>query len=58
MVVPIRDTLDCIRYFMKWYINQMIGIMMGSIAVFGIIYYMVTLLLAVNTRHYRNIVLA
>ena len=42
----IGDTLDCNSVFHGNVvsINQMIGIMMGSIAVFGIIYYVVTLL--------------
>ena len=46
MVEAIRDTLDCNPVFHGNVvsINQMIGIMMGSIAVFGIIYYFVTLL--------------
>ena len=48
----IRDTLDCNPVFHGNVvsINQMIGIMMGSIAVFGIIYYVVTLLLAGEGR--------
>ena len=46
MVEAIRDTLDCNPVFHGNVVsvNQMIGIMMGSIAVFGIIYYLVTLL--------------
>ena len=46
MVEAIRDTLDCNPVFHGNVVsvNQMIGIMMGSIAVFGIIYYFVTLL--------------
>ena len=46
MVEGIRDTLDCNPVFHGNVVsvNQMIGIMMGSIAVFGIIYYFVTLL--------------
>ena len=46
MVEAIRDTLDCNPVFHGNVVsvNQMIGIMMGSIAVFGIIYYVVTLL--------------
>ena len=42
----IRDTLDCNPVFRGNVVsvNQMIGIMLGSIAVFGIIYYFVTLL--------------
>ena len=42
----IRDTLDCNPVFHGNVVsvNQMIGIMMGSIAVLGIIYYFVTLL--------------
>ena len=52
MVEAIRDTLDCNLVFHGNVvsINQMIGIMMGSIAVFGIIYYVVTLLLAGEGR--------
>ena len=52
MVEAIRDTLDCNPVFHGNVvsINQMIGIMMGSIAVFGIIYYMVTLLSAGEGR--------
>ena len=52
MVEAIRDTLDCNPVFHENVvsINQMIGIMMGSIAVFGIIYYMVTLLSAGEGR--------
>ena len=52
MVEAIRDTLDCNPVFHGNVvsINQMIGIMMGSIAVFGIIYYVVTLLLAGEGR--------
>ena len=48
MVEAIRDTLDCNPVFHGNVVsvNQMIGIMMGSIAVFGIIYYLVTLLSA------------
>ena len=48
MVEAIRDTLDCNPVFHGNVVsvNQMIGIMMGSIAVFGIIYYVVTLLSA------------
>ena len=46
MVEAIKDTLDCNPVFHGNVVsvNQMIGIMMGSIAVFGIIYYFVTLL--------------
>ena len=46
MVEVIRDTLDCNPVFHGNVVsvNQMIGIMIGSIAVFGIIYYFVTLL--------------
>ena len=46
MVETIKDTLDCNPVFHGNVVsvNQMIGIMMGSIAVFGIIYYFVTLL--------------
>ena len=46
MVEVIRDTLDCNPVFRGNVVsvNQMIGIMMVSIAVFGIIYYLVTLL--------------
>jgi len=46
MVEAIRATLDCNPVFHGNVVgvNQMIGIMMGSIAVFGIIYYFVTLL--------------
>ena len=46
MVEAIRDTLDCNPVFHGNVVgvNQMIGIMLGSIAVFGIIYYFVTLL--------------
>ena len=46
MVEAIRDTLDCNPVFHGNVVsvNQMIGIMMGSIAVFGIIYYLVILL--------------
>ena len=46
MVEAIRNTLDCNPVFHGNVVsvNQMIGIMMGSIAVFGIIYYFVTLL--------------
>lgn len=46
MVEAIRDTLDCNPVFHGNVVsvNQMIGIMMGSIAVLGIIYYFVTLL--------------
>ena len=42
----IRDTLDCNPVFHGNVVsvNQMLGIMVGSIAVFGIIYYFVTLL--------------
>ena len=52
MVEAIRDTLDCNPVFQGNVVsvNQMIGIMMGSIAVFGIIYYVVTLLLAGEGR--------
>lgn len=52
MVEAIRDTLDCNPVFHGNVvsINQMIGIMMGSIAVFGIIYYVVTLLSAGEGR--------
>ena len=52
MVEAIRDTLDCNPVFHGNVVsvNQMIGIMMGSIAVFGIIYYVVTLLLAGEGR--------
>ena len=48
MVEAIRDTLDCNPVFHGNVVsvNQMIGIMMGSIVVFGIIYYVVTLLSA------------
>ena len=44
MVEAIRDTLDCNPVFHGNVVsvNQMIGIMLGSIAVFGIIYYIVT----------------
>ena len=46
MVEAIRDTLDCNPVFHGNVVsvNQMIGIMIGSIAVFGIIYYLVILL--------------
>lgn len=46
MVEAIRDTLDCNPVFHGNVVsvNQMIGIMMGSIAIFGIIYYLVILL--------------
>ena len=46
MFEAIRATLDCNPVFHGNVVgvNQMIGIMMGSIAVFGIIYYFVTLL--------------
>ena len=46
LVEAIRETLDCNLVFHGNVVsvNQMIGIMMGSIAVFGIIYYVVTLL--------------
>ena len=46
MVEAIRATLDCNPVFHGNVVgvNQMIGIMLGSIAVFGIIYYFVTLL--------------
>ena len=46
MVDVIKKTLDCNPVFHGNVVsvNQMIGIMMGSIAVFGIIYYIVTLL--------------
>ena len=46
MVEAIRDTLDCNLVFHGNVVsvNQMIGIMIGSIAVFGIIYYLVILL--------------
>ena len=46
MVDVIKRTLDCNPVFHGNVVsvNQMIGIMMGSIAVFGIIYYIVTLL--------------
>ncbi|HAX59720.1 MAG TPA: ABC transporter, partial [Eubacterium sp.] len=46
MVEAIRDTLDCNPVFHGNVVsvNQMLGIMVGSIAVFGIIYYFVTLL--------------
>ena len=46
MVDVIKRTLDCNPVFHGNVVsvNQMIGIMMGSIAVFGIIYYFVTLL--------------
>ena len=52
MVEAIRDTLDCNPVFHGNVvsINQMIVIMMGRIAVFGIIYYVVTLLLAGEGR--------
>ena len=52
MVEAIRDTLDCNTVFHGNVvsINQMICIMMGSIAVFGIIYYVVTLLSAGEGR--------
>ena len=42
----LSSTLDCNPVFHENVVgvNQMIGIMMGSIAVFGIIYYFVTLL--------------
>ena len=44
MIEVIRETLDCNPVFHGNVVsvNQMIGIMMGSIAVFGIIYYIVT----------------
>ena len=44
MVDVIKRTLDCNPVFHGNVVsvNQMIGIMMGSIAVFGIIYYIVT----------------
>ena len=46
MIEVIRETLDCNPVFHGNVVsvNQMIGIMMGSIAVFGIIYYFITLL--------------
>ena len=46
MVDVIKRTLDCNPVFHGNVVsvNQMIGIMMGSVAVFGIIYYIVTLL--------------
>ena len=46
MVEAIRDTLDCnpVCHGNVVSVNQMIGIMIGSIAVFGIIYYLVILL--------------
>ena len=46
MVEAVRDTLDCNPVFQGNVVsvNQMIGIMLGSIAIFGIIYYLVTLL--------------
>ena len=46
MVDVIKGTLDCNPVFHGNVVsvNQMIGIMLGSIAVFGIIYYIVTLL--------------
>jgi len=46
MVDVIKRTLDCNQVFHGNVVsvNQMIGIMMGSVAVFGIIYYIVTLL--------------
>ena len=42
----IKRTLDCNPVFHGNVVsvNQMIGIMMGSIAVFGFIYYFITLL--------------
>ncbi len=45
MVEAIRDILDCNPVFHGNVVsvNQMIGIMMGSIAVFGIIYYFIPL---------------
>ena len=44
MVDVIKRTLDCNPVFHENVVsvNQMIGIMLGSIAVFGIIYYIVT----------------
>lgn len=44
MVDAIKGTLDCNPVFHENVVsvNQMIGIMLGSIAVFGIIYYIVT----------------
>ena len=44
MVDVIKGTLDCNPIFHGNVVsvNQMIGIMLGSIAVFGIIYYIVT----------------
>ena len=52
MLDVIKRTLDCNPVFHGNVvsINQMIGIMMGSIAVFGIIYYVVTLLSAGEGR--------
>ena len=52
MVEAIRDTLDCNPVFQGNVVsvNQMIGIMLGSIAIFGIIYYFVTLLPAGKGR--------
>lgn len=46
MVEAIKDTLDCNPVFHGNVVsvNQMIGIMIGSIAVFGITYYFVALL--------------
>lgn len=46
LVETIRDTLDCNPVFHGNVVsvNYMIGIIVGSIAVFGIVYYFVTLL--------------
>ena len=52
LVETIRDTLDCNPVFHGNVVsvNHMIGIMLGSIAVFGIIYYLVILLPAGKGR--------
>lgn len=47
MIEALRDTLDCKPVFHGNVVsvNQMIGIMIGSIVLFGVIYFLVTSIL-------------
>lgn len=47
MIETLRDTLDCKPVFHGNVVsvNQMIGIMIGSIVLFGVIYFLVTSIL-------------
>lgn len=47
MIEALRDTLDCKPVFNGNVVsvNQMIGIMIGSIVLFGVIYFLVTSIL-------------